>query len=295
MKDDEIKSIFSFGLATNAHIFDHFIYPDYTDRDAFRKQAIWRYCSIEQLTDLVSSSSLYMPRGDQFDDRYEGLIYWIDEEKLSNESTADQAWKFTKSKYRDDYFISCWHINDTENPAWWERYGLGKRLVIKSTIGSLISSIEAREQSDIFHLIAAQVRYTNSINRRAGIGSSMQGGFEPFAFKDRAFEHEKEFRLIGRISPERRDQFAQGRPHVRLQIDPEILIDSIVLSPFCKKEEAEFIRGGLARLNTKVDVLDSGLDRAESAEELDFEAWTDKFFSEVMASRSQQTEDNSDS
>lgn len=279
----ETRNVFNLGTArSNAILVDHFDMGDeesvsiFTSHERFRDQVVWRYCSLDQLIDLVSSGSLYMPRGDCFEDRYEGCIFWIDETKL-NEGT-EACRKFAKSRYQQDYFVSCWHMNRMESLSWWEKYGHGKKVAIKSSVGAIRESIEACTQRDVHHLLMAQVRYITSIPQGSGLGSSFDGSFEPFAHKDRDFQHEREFRIIGRINPDERHRFSVGNPHLRLNVDVTRLIDAVVISPFASSEEEAFIRGGLLALNPTLNIETSALVRAEQAEELDFKTWMDKFF-----------------
>lgn len=77
----------------------------YGDASLFRAARIWRYDSVKHVVDTLNSSSLYIPRADQFADKYEGLLFLPDSENPERS-------RFVKPVNVDHYYVSCWHINE---------------------------------------------------------------------------------------------------------------------------------------------------------------------------------------
>lgn len=259
------------GPANNVFVADYFQTGEYPDVDAFRDAQIWRYCSVENLVDLVSQEQLYVPRGDQFADRYEGVVCFTEE------IDGEEHRRFARSRYSADYYISCWHLNSSENLSWWERYGQGKRVAIVSTVRRLIQAMQEKKQEELFHIMAAQVEYLPMVSRNLPIGRELADWFEPFSLKDSDFRHEREFRLIGRTSHADRAKLMKPNPHVLLNVDCKTLIDKVVVSPFCSESEREFIIGGVGAISPDTDVSPSQFQEIFIDEELDFTGWTGHF------------------
>lgn len=96
---------------------------------------IWRYIDMAKFQSLVTTKRLYMARADTLGDDFEGSTPAAEkaewqaraelaaspEERQTIEINADQLSEYAAT-FRQTYYVSCWHMNDDENVAMWERY-----------------------------------------------------------------------------------------------------------------------------------------------------------------------------
>jgi hypothetical protein len=142
--------------------------------------------------------------------------------------------------------VNCWHVNDSESDAMWRLYSLqGQGIAIQSTYDRLERS---------FHMAQAQVEIgmvtyhdydTHAI--------SMGNVFHVAMTKRTSFEHEKELRVATLVP----SGFNPALPQVdgiEVQVDIEILIEKIVVSPKSPPWHAALIASLMKRYG-----LDDGL------------------------------------
>jgi hypothetical protein len=71
---------------------------------------------------FLNNSSIYFPRGDQFQDKFEGQFTASLKHSIE-QSYKDNKIDFTYEKFRTTLrqrvFISCWHQSDNESMAMW--------------------------------------------------------------------------------------------------------------------------------------------------------------------------------
>jgi hypothetical protein len=92
-------------------------------------QPLWRYLSYSRLIELLSTEVLYFRRLSLMDDKWEGLL---------TEKTRNQIFKHFYAQYqsvdaanyqiedyekhRHEFYINCWHMNDSESYLMWKVY-----------------------------------------------------------------------------------------------------------------------------------------------------------------------------
>lgn len=139
----------------------------------------------------------------------------------------------------EGYAISCWHINSSENNAFWSAYVPNGGVAIKTTLGRIKRAYAARWRENLRaqrHVMAARVVY---INYEADDFQPipLSAGVENVFHKSHFFAFEKEFRLA--LALQRGDPAHQAA-HCRVPIEVSVLIEEIVVGPR-PKHMVEFI------------------------------------------------------
>lgn len=177
---------------------------------------LWRYMDFTKYMSMLSTSGLYFPRADTFEDYYEGAKgvktnknKWDNhyrsffKEAMKNppegvewnqadEHIEKEAERLLKklndggeaSKKR--VFISCWHENEHESEAMWRLYStyLDNAVAVRTTYASLYESLGKNPSIAI-----GRVRYIDFNKSFAGVNDS-------FWRKRKSFEHEREVRAL---------------------------------------------------------------------------------------------------
>lgn len=235
-----------------------FTIPDNIDR------VIWRYLSIKKLKSLLELNSLYFARADLLGDEHEGSYSspTIKRRETFYEGATDhfiqKGLPEMNKNWRLCTYINCWHVNTDESIAMWKLYSKGtKSLVIKSTISSLKKSIQDSEREFLLKPIS-YVDYEQDYISEAN-------AFSPFFFKQKAYEHEREFRIIT-DELDKIGQIATGKIQPKkglfIKIQPNILIDKLIVSPFSNSAYVEEVTALLKKYNLLNKLTNSTLSRS---------------------------------
>jgi hypothetical protein len=111
--------------------YEHPAFPQPQNRNA----RIWRYIDIDKFEALILDRALYLARADLLGDEYEGttphgeLEQWRSAAEHAKDEQERRTIEFNRrrlsdfaAKFRDKYYVSCWHMAVDENAAMWERY-----------------------------------------------------------------------------------------------------------------------------------------------------------------------------
>lgn len=207
---------------------------------------IWKYMSVEKFISMLSNNSLYFSNASFLEDKFEiSIPNTYKEYKKANllegglddsriDITFQNEEKIAKS-LKENTYLNCWSLNEAESYALWKIYlsGSNNGIAIKSTISKLIKSIENKNSFNLDF---------DSINLgKVNYGEISELNKTNVILTKRAFyDYEREIRLFIRTNNEFQDMSTgeyieniyQG---FSLPIDVEVLIDSIVLSPFAPK------------------------------------------------------------
>lgn len=127
--------------------------------------------------------------------------------------------------------VNCWHANSSESEAMWKLYSdNGKGIAIKTSISSLVNSIEKFDQ-DLLIQIGA-VKYLDFNDDKICPKDCVTDGEMSPLLKRSSFSHENEVRLftIPKIDPSNVNNFKAKPEFVQaLAMD---LIEGIYISPF---------------------------------------------------------------
>lgn len=95
---------------------------------------------------LVNNSRLFIPRADQLGDPFEGTtptgeVQWW--ERQAENADSDEQRRIIEhnrsvkshmaQRFRDHYYVSCWHLNEFENYAMWQCYTKNSNAVAVKT------------------------------------------------------------------------------------------------------------------------------------------------------------------
>lgn len=186
--------------------------------------------SFPKFVSLLSSKTLWFARPDTFEDKLEGSYssapILITKEVLEQHGTADPqqvlgklipGWTALRQIFVDESYISCWNMNDDENDGLWRVYGdISQMVCIQSTYRKLWQELP----QDSFMGVIQYVDYRE-------IEVNPSNFFRLLMHKRKCFEHEKEARAIIWKSNQ------ESLPGIAVEINPNRLIESINLPPFC--------------------------------------------------------------
>ncbi len=201
-------------------------------------QPLWRYLSAERLKDLLSTSELFFSHLATLEDRYEGaltqrthahLASWL---QLHNKSTYAQAQREVDhyQKLSQQFYVSCWHMNDHESYLMWKAYA-GRGYAIKTSF----ERIQAAFDKATCAINGGVVEYVDFERDATSIGNV----FNHVATKDKPYSDEREFRLVFWEPDPRNQEYPKAKNGLRVPVDISMLIHSIVASPFADPMDGE--------------------------------------------------------
>ncbi len=209
------------------------------DMPPTKAAVLWRYMDFAKYVKLLDTSCPFFPTAEKLllNDPFEGsfpqalvskqpslLEHTIPENIKSNSRIRDLP-KFT--------LVSCWHHSEHESNAMWKLYARETDgIAIKTEFGRLSDSLVSNNSDAQFFV--GLVNY--------GIESpAIKGSIDPFFFKRRGFEHERELRILTQPKPEMEGYpdkpdlseplYKEGKNY---QIDLKYVIQEVVLAPFAE-------------------------------------------------------------
>lgn len=237
---------------------------------------LWRYMDFTKLVSLLSTSTLYFPRSDQFKDVFEGKIYGYGEEDARNTieklidspNTSENFKRHSRSiveqvvksvydrseKDRKNVFVNCWHLNEYESAAMWDLYLKNEEgIAIQTTFNRLKKSLGACEEE----IFIGKVKYIDPAKYK-----NLNNSFiEPFFTKRLSFSHEKEVRLvyapvIDAYDEQFQDESIMGK-NIRMNLDE--LIEKVYISPDAAPWFVEVVRVVLEKFDVNAEIIHSDL------------------------------------
>jgi hypothetical protein len=222
-----------------------------------RDTVLWRYLDAAKLFDFFENSTLFFCRADHFSDKFEGaftpsLRAQISEAHARGE--IDYDYEQFKRRMRESVYINCWHRNQDDSAAMWALYGKSECAVALVTTAGQLADIAGGIAE---HKISiARVEYVKH-------WSDPKLDVSPdytriFAYKTKAYEYEKEVRVI--ID---RTRAAPGpdlrQPGIVVPIDADRLLRSIVVSPDAPPWFERLVRQSAQRYGIRAPVRRSKL------------------------------------
>ncbi len=170
-------------------------------------------------------------------DRYQK---WL--KASSVKDLQDHINEMERRQTRSRVVCCCWHLNDGESDAMWKIYGSQLGAMVTSTVGRLESALCGRYSEFVVapnpqEYQVAPVKYVSE--RPVGLPAFYRRA--PWFLKRRAFKHEQELRV---------SHFASWTVPILkgglfIDVNPQMLIEEIVLSPFNPSWVQESLAGGL--------------------------------------------------
>ncbi len=202
---------------------------------------LWRYLDFPKFLDLITTSTLKMPRASSMEDGYEGVLgpaattANLEAWKKRGEPSylRNVSWNQELGEtffWRERTYISCWNAFPGENAGLWRIYGDDKGVVIKSTWGALKNSLTKKSDcvSEVFY---GAVKYRDFDNDPYFTDSYTDQYFS----KRHEFIHENEFRLVAQDNSRKHnyeEPDASDLPRfATLDCNLNVLIDEVVVSP----------------------------------------------------------------
>ncbi len=210
---------------------------------------IWRYIDLWKFLDIIDNDKLYMSRADQFEDKLEGRIPHHKVRSSSSPNPLKQIDTVSENVLKKHTFISSWNANNFELYPLWKIYTeSNSSIAIKSTIIKLKESIKAEETLTQY---IGQIKYVRPDTDYTFEGNTFQLFFE----KRDYFAFENEVRILVDYPYKDNDELLQLPNGIKIDIDPEKLIDEILLAPGATQELKELIENKLSSNNLKgIDV-----------------------------------------
>lgn len=222
-----------------------------------RDDVLWRYVDAAKFFDFLENSTLFFCRADKFSDKFEGaftptLRQQIVESYSAN--TIDYTYEKFKRRMRETVFINCWHRDRDDSAAMWALYGKSACAVaLTTTIGRLSDSLSERTLP--YDLAIEKVEY---IKHWRDPSIDITPYARVFAYKTKAYEHEKEVRvLLDRSLTEFDAEISEaGMP---ISVDPGTLLRSVVIAPEAPEWFEELVRRFATKYGIKAPVRKSKL------------------------------------
>lgn len=207
----------------------------YHPNDGPTDKVICQYMRLDYLIQLLETNKLYAKRRRENNDANEGYyknylefgFSIADENGVSN--TESPKRDFT---YKDivDCPISCWTKTERESYLMWKSYAGDTGVRIKSSIHNLVASLQLVLEKDGNNKVCC-----GSMNYCQNFLPSNDEEHQMFS-KDEVYSDEDELRFYFILSD---DSNRKCTTHRLIPIDPNVLIDEILLSPFLCKEAAD--------------------------------------------------------
>ena len=255
---------------------------------------LWRYMDLAKLLDLVINRRLFFSAVNTLGDRFEGqwsdrTLEFIDErhelwignrgghvvieDKRNHQRLEfrrdDPGWSVEQTiehwhrlirrhTGRGSTFVNCWYQEAEESEAMWklfagEKYGVAVRTTAAQLVGSFT------ERLPDYLGCVAYLAYDKDL--------MPVSEFPPVFYKRKAFMHEREVRAV--VAPEQRveqEQVENGSVGVVYGIDPALLIEAVVVSPYSPDWLLGVVRSAVGNFGIETVVEKSMLQRRPASE-----------------------------
>lgn len=230
---------------------------------------VWRYMDFTKFVSLIDSRSLYFTRADNFEDPFEGS--W----PIANIAARVHVPENLSQEEKENYLkglpglsgffkelpryvtINSWHMNNHESVAMWKLY-------LKSDEGIAVQSTYAKLKNSF---VDEESVYLGKVNYLDYDIETMNADnmFRPFVHKRMSFAHEQEVRaLVIKLPPVEaafNTSFETIKHGLSININIEILIESIYVSPSAPSWFADLVKTVIKKYDFNFDVLQSNLNK----------------------------------
>lgn len=231
-------------------------------RDAFPQPnrgrgTVLRYFTHDKFRLFLRDSAFYMARLDTFEDPYEGSLPRSAQARIAAGKRGNlYEHEEDRRLWTKQFYVSCWHLASDESDAMWRLYcGRDGGVCVVSSFGRL-----ARLKSGTqLHLgLVTYIDYRTQT-------FAWWDDFAPMMHKRKAFEHEREVRLVAGLgacnfllsSREQAVAHLQRQPKgYRLPCDLNKVVVRVLVSPYASEdrfnEVVELARSASAELAARV-------------------------------------------
>lgn len=214
-----------------------------------------RYVADWKFADLLASNALYFAPASKFLDKLEGHYTHLDNDLSDRQlrqrgldargrDIATDARTRIASNNQKAVVICCWTAGSDKSPRHWSEYGGGPEAVaLETTVGHL-----RRALGPAFLIV--RVTYLDFSRDAIPKEHSLQ----PFFFKERSFDWEREVRVVGEMEVGRRIE----SPRV-VRIDLASVFQRVVVSPSSSLAYRGAVESCLRAASLAIPVFDSAL------------------------------------
>lgn len=218
-------------------------------------ESIWRYLDFSKFVALLENKSLFFSKVDSFEDKFEGvhnaiskddhyditnngemirIPYPLDKRARNNSENYKKFISQTIDSLKASVGINCWRFNKNDSHAMWKIFlNSNEGVAIKTSINSLKNSLPSLNEFQKLHI--GKIKYIDYQEEKIPLDNM----FNAFFYKNIYFNHESELRVLHyNVKDKNLGTFNENnlRPiesnGITLKINPEDLIQEIVLSPY---------------------------------------------------------------
>ena len=242
---------------------------------------IWRYLDFSKFVALLENKSLFFSKVNFFEDKFEGIHnaitkddhyditndgeiiripYPIDERAQNNSEDYKKYISKNLDLLKASVGINCWRFNQNDSHAMWRIFlNSDEGVAIKTSINSLKKSLPNLPDFQKLHL--GKVKYIDYKNEKIPLDNM----FNSFFYKNIYFDHESELRILHyHVKNEYHGTFYNNNlkpiesSGITLNINPEILIHEIILSPYASDWFSNLVKDlSSKKYNLKIPVKNS--------------------------------------
>ncbi len=218
---------------------------------------LWQYLDAAKFIDFIHNQTLFFARGDQFEDKFEGAFTKSIKQAIEQSYEANKigsTFDDFKQRLRERVFLNCWHASLDDSMAMWSIYGRSPTaLAITTTVAQLRDTIEAAKLP--YNIAISKVRY---VKHWRDPKLKITPYSNVFAYKVKAYEYEKEVRvIIDRFDEEFNSEVNETGMPIKVALPK--LVRSIVVAPEAPPWFLAVVEGVVAKYGVKVPVKRSKL------------------------------------
>lgn len=252
-----------------------------------QERVAWRYLSFTQFVSILEREQLWFSRLDCLGDHFEGSyppankeerksnFYEDFKEDLSEDEARRKAEDFTRgvSRFykalRLGLYVNCWHGSPYENDAMWSKYG-DRGIAVRTKVALFQDALKPERR----HVNIGEVQYIDFNSETIPEPwETPRAVYLAALYKRKAFEHEREVRLIhpdfdiigslleeGTVSKEfYRDQVETRERGFPIKVDLDSLVTRLYVAPTAPEWYVSLTREVVERYGYDWDVAHSGL------------------------------------
>ncbi|HOO53175.1 MAG TPA: DUF2971 domain-containing protein [Methanothrix sp.] len=216
------------------------------------KAKIWRYMNFTEFVSILDRQELFFVRSDKLRDKHEGSVSYFNiknRHEVKGKGYEKLSDAFPKD-IKEFTFINSWHLNLYESAAMWNLYANDKEGIAIQTTYKNLKECFNESPADIFIGVVFYIDYdTERIPE--------DHTFDPYLYKRKSFEYEKELRAIIQGSPPEKDR--DTGLYVKINIDK--LIECVYVCPTAPDWIYELTKSVIKKYNCRFRVRKSDLSR----------------------------------
>jgi hypothetical protein len=227
---------------------EHPCFPQPIDLDI----KVWRYIDLSKLIDILSRKSLFLSRLDLLRDVHEGSITKVNfdarQTQFEKKGISNLIPKIEKinKKISKSMYINCWYFDNYESEAMWKLYCPdNKGIAIQTTYRKLVESVNYDD-----NLFIGYVNYIDYENE----WFPAENLFYPVMHKRKAFQYEKEIRLVKTDSKFLEEDTEIPPLGISCPWDIDKYAENIYVNPYSQNWYYEVIKDILEKYNCKINV-----------------------------------------